>query len=284
MDEHRITVMTDSTCDIPPELARELGIRVVPLYVLFGDEHLRDGIDVDSDGFYARLSADPEHPKSSQPTPADFQSVIEASGSSEVVCIHISNRLSGTIASATAAQELVSASTRVHVVDSMSVSMGLGLQVLAAARARNAGGSVEEIIAAAERARNTLQVVFTVDTLEYLHRGGRIGAAAKLLGTALQLKPVLAIPTASGQIEAVERVRSRRRSLARLVEYSLEQIDTSRPIRAAVMQGVCPDDAHWVLGELTARADVAEAIYTNVTPVVGTHGGPGVLGIALCHA
>jgi DegV family protein with EDD domain len=279
MDSHRIAVMTDSTCDIPASLAQELGIHVVPLYLIFGEDHLRDGFDVDSDGFYKRLSEDPVHPSTSQPTPADFVKAIEATGAEELVCIHISNRLSGTIASANAARELVG--IPVHVVDSMSVSLGLGHQVTAAARARNAGGSVEEIIAAAEKVRETLQVVFTVDTLEYLHRGGRIGAAAKMLGTAFQLKPVLVVPVETGLIDAVERVRSRKRSLSRVVEYALEQVDSSKPLHVGVMHGACAEDAQSVMSAFRPRANVVEEIFTSVTPVVGTHGGPGVLGVAI---
>ncbi|MHB1318551.1 MAG: DegV family protein [Anaerolineae bacterium] len=279
MDMHRIAVMTDSTCDLPVSLAQELGIHVVPLYVLFGQDHLRDGIDVDSDRFYKRLAEDPAHPSSSQPTPADFVREIEATGADEVVCILLSNRLSGTIASANAARELVG--IPVHVVDSMSISLGLGHQAIAAARARNAGGSVEDILAAAEKVRATLQVVFTVDTLEYLHRGGRIGSAAKVLGTAFQLKPVLVVPTETGLIDAVERVRSRKRSLARVVEYALEQVDGSKPLHVGVMQGACVEDAQWVMSEFRSRANVVEEIFASVTPVVGTHGGPGVLGTAI---
>ncbi len=279
MSTHRIAIMTDSTSDLPTSLATELGIEVMPLYVIFGEEHLRDGVDIDPDTFYQRLPVDPEFPKTSQPTPADFARAIEASGADEVVCLHISNRLSGTLVSANAARELVD--IPVHVIDSMSVSMGLGLQAMAAARARNAGGSIEDIVAAIDHVKSTLQVVFTVETLEYLRRGGRIGAAAKLLGTALQLKPVLVVPQASGQIEAAERVHSRKRSLDRLPEYVLERIDSTQPVRACVMHGAAPEEADAVLNEMCKRANVIEAVSTCVGPIVGTHAGPGVVGLTV---
>lgn len=279
MSSHRIAIMTDSTSDLPANLATELGIEVIPLYVIFGDEHLRDGVDIDTAAFYTRLAQGPHLPSTSQPTPADFVKAIEDCEADEIVCIHISNRLSGTVASANAARDEIS--KPVHVVDSMSVSMGLGFQVMAAARARNAGATVEEIIAAVTRVRDTLQVVFTVETLEFLHRGGRIGSAAKMLGTALQLKPVLTVDISTGLIDAVERVRSRKKSLVRLPEYVLERIDGSQPLRVAVMHWFAPVDAETVLADIRARANVIEEVNTYVGPVVGTHTGPGVLGLAV---
>lgn len=279
MSSHRIAIMTDSTSDLPANLATELGIEVIPLYVIFGEEHLRDGVDIDTAAFYTRLAQGPHHPSTSQPTPADFVKAIEACEADEIVCIHISNRLSGTVASANAARDEIS--KPVHVVDSMSVSMGLGFQVMAAARARNAGATVEEIIAAVTRVRDTLQVVFTVETLEFLHRGGRIGSGAKMLGTALQLKPVLTVDISTGLIDAVERVRSRKKSLVRLPEYVLERIDGSQPLRVAVMHWLAPVEAETVLADMRARANVIEEVNTYVGPVVGTHTGPGVLGLAV---
>ncbi|MGI6368781.1 MAG: DegV family protein [Anaerolineae bacterium] len=278
MAAHRIAIMSDSTCDLPSALLEELGIVVVPLYVLFGEDHLRDGVDIDTPGFYQRLAADKVHPSTSQPTTADFVRAIEATEAEEVICLHITHRLSGTGISANAAREIVN--RKVHVVDSLSVSMGLGFQVMAAARARNAGASVDEILAEIERVRSTLHVVFTVETLEFLHRGGRIGAAAKVLGTALQLKPVLNLAP-DGQIDAVERVRSRKKSLLRLPEYVLERLDGSQPLRVGVMHGLAYEDAETVFSQMRQRANVIEEVHTLVGPVVGTHGGPGVLGLAV---
>lgn len=279
MSSHRIAIMTDSTSDLPADIVRELGIEVLPLYVMFGEGQLRDGVDIDTPAFYERLSKDAHHPRTSQPTPADFVQAIEACEADEVVCIHISNRMSGTIASANAARE--NTTKAVHVVDSMSVSLGLGFQAMAAARARNAGANAEEIIAAATHVRDTLQVVFTVETLEFLHRGGRIGSAAKMLGTALQLKPVLTVQTSTGLIDAVERVRSRKKSLARLPEYVLECLDGSQPLHVGVMHALAPVDAETVLADMCARANVIEAINSYVGPIVGTHAGPGVVGLAV---
>ncbi len=278
MSSHRIAIMTDSTSDLPAELVQQYDIHIMPLYVVWGGEQLRDGVDIDHATFYERLPQDPEFPKTSQPTPSDFVRAIEAIEADEVVIVCISDRLSGTIASANAAKAMIH--KPVHVVDSGSVSMGLGWQALAAARARDEGATAEEIIAAAEAVRNNLHVIFTVETLEYLHRGGRIGAAAKLLGTAFQLKPLLFIRPELGMIEPLERVRSRKRSLSRLLEYTLEQVDTNRPLHAAVLQAMAAPEADALVDELRSRVSPVELVKANVTPVVGTHAGPGVVGIA----
>ncbi len=278
MSNHRIAILTDSTSDLPADLVQEHDIHVIPLYVLWNGEQLRDGVDIDHATFYARLPNDPAHPTTSQPTPADFVNMIESIDADEVVAICISEKLSGTVASANAAKGMIE--RPLHVIDSGSVSMGLGWQALAAARARDEGATAQEIIAAVEEVRSKIEVVFTVETLEFLHRGGRIGGAAKLLGTALQLKPLLTIRTSEGIVESLEKVRTRKRSLSRVVEYISENIDLGRPMHAAVMHAEAQDEAEALLQELRSRVGNAELLIANVTPVVGTHGGPRVIGIA----
>ncbi|MGD2178360.1 MAG: DegV family protein, partial [Anaerolineae bacterium] len=220
---NEIAIVTDSTCDIPPELVEEYGITVVPLYLLWGEEELVDGVDIDNATFFARLPDDPNHPSTSQPTPTDFAQVLEGIKARDVVVITLTKELSGTYASACQAEKL--AGQRRHVVDSRSLTMGLGFQVLAAARAREQGADVEGMIAAAERVRERSSLLLTVDTLEYLHRGGRIGAAAKFLGSVVQLKPLLEVNHDTGVLEPVERVRTRRRALSRLLEETFERVD-----------------------------------------------------------
>jgi DegV family protein with EDD domain len=272
-----IAIITDSTCDIPADLMEKYHITVVPLYVLWGADELRDGVDINNPTFYARLPKAPVHPKTSQPTPADFVRPIQESGAEEVVIITISKELSGTFDSAHGAQEMVD--MPVHVVDSFSLSMGLGWQVLAAARVREEGGDVEAMIAEAQRVRERLSLLLTVDTLEYLHRGGRIGGAAKLLGSVIQLKPLLGINHATGTLEAVESIRTRAKALRRLVEVTFERVDPARPMRAAVIHAASPDDAQRLLEEVRTRYDPIELISNQITPVLGVHGGPGLVGI-----
>jgi len=272
-----VAIITDSTCDIPAGLVEEYGIIVVPLYVVWGEEELLDGRDIDNPTFYARLPGDPIHPKTSQPTPADFVEVIRGTEAREVVVITISRELSGTYASAHQAQEAVD--VPVHIVDSYSLSMGLGWQVLAAARARERGGGVERIIAAADRVRERMSLLLTVDTLEYLHRGGRIGGAAKLLGSVIQLKPLLGINHATGTLEAVEKIHTRGKALRRVVEETFQRVDPGKPMRVAIVHAAAPEDAQGLLEEVERQYEPLEVIVTEITPVLGVHGGPGLVGI-----
>lgn len=274
-----IAIITDSTSDLPEETLARHGITVVPLYILWGGEQLREGVDIDHETFYRRIEGDPEHPSTSQPTPADFVRAIEATRAGQVVIVTISSALSGTYNSATAAREHFRFPIRV--IDSRSVSMGLGWQVLAAARARDEGQDLDGIVAAARRARESVRTYFTVATLEYLHRGGRIGGAARLLGTALQLKPLLAVDTGTGRIEAVERTRTRKRALARVVEIALQGLDRDRPLRVAAMHAAARADAEHLAAEVRSAATVEELLIRELTPVLGTHGGPGLVGLAV---
>ncbi len=273
-----IAIVTDSTCDIPTELIQQYRLTVVPLYVLWGEEELRDGEDIDQETFFRRLPQDPIHPKTSQPTPGDFVDAIDGLDAQEVLIITLSKALSGTYESAWQAREQVSIPVRV--VDSHSMSMGLGWQVLAAARARDEGAEVEGMIAAAERVRERLSLLLTVDTLEYLHRGGRIGGAAKLVGSLVKLKPLLELAHDTGTIQAVEKIRTRKRALEHLVEETFRRVDPEKPTRAAVMHGAAPDAAELLRHEVQQRCPQVKVIQSPITPVLGVHGGPGVVGIA----
>lgn len=279
MGEHakRIAIITDSTCDIPPDLLERHRIIVVPQYLIWGTEELRDGYDIDNTTFFARLPNDPVHPKTSQPVAADFARVIEQCGADEVVVIVLSNQLSGTIDSVHGAREL--ANIPVHPVDSLSVSMGLGWQVLAAAHVRDRGGNAKEIIAAAQHVRENLSVLLTVDTLDYLHKGGRIGGAAKLVGTALQLKPMLTVDTVTGRVEPVERTRTRKKALDRIVEATVERMDITKPIRASIVHGAAPDEAQALFEEIKAQLNPVEITLGEVSAIIGVHTGPGVIGV-----
>jgi DegV family protein with EDD domain len=273
----RIAIITDSTSDIAPESREKYQITVVPLYMVWGMEELRDGIDIDNATFYARLQRDPIHPKTSQPTPNDFVKAIEQADAEEVVIIAISSQLSGTYDSACTARDMVD--VPVHIFDTRSVSLGLGFQVLAAARVRDEGGDAQAMLAAADRVRQGLSVLFTVDTLDYLHKGGRIGGAAKLMGSALQLKPMLAIDNVTGRIDAAERIRTRQKALRRLVEATFERVDPGRPMRVGVLHAAAPDEAQSLVDEIQSTYHPLELITSEITPVLGVHGGPGLVGV-----
>jgi DegV family protein with EDD domain len=279
VDTHRIALITDSTADIPPELLERYGILVLPLYVLWGEETYRDGVDISKAAFYERIARETEPPKTSQPTPMDFVRLIRACHCQEALIIPLSGALSGTVNAAMQAAQMVD--IPVHVEDSRAISMALGWQVLAAARAREAGGVLEDMVAAARAARAAQRALFTVDTLEYLHRGGRIGGAAAFLGTVLQLKPVLRMDTTTGRVEAVERCRTRRKALKRICEIAFEGLDDSRPIRVAVLHAAAPDDMQILLDHVLARCTPTEWYTGDLTTVIGTHGGPGLVGMCL---
>jgi DegV family protein with EDD domain len=277
MSNHPITIITDSTADLSAETLEKHGIVTVPLYVIWGEESLKDGVDIDKPTFYSRLPKDPIHPKTSQPTPADFVEVLKKSGAKEAVVITIADGLSGTYDSVCTARGMVD--IPVHVVDSRSTSVGLGFEVMAAVRARDAGSDAKAIVAAVEKVREKISLLFVVDTLDYLHKGGRIGGAAKLLGSALQLKPLLELNNQTGMIDAVERIRTRSKSLQRLVEATFERVDPDKPIRTAIMHGAAPDDAAAVCDEIRARCSPIELITSDISPILGVHTGPGVVGI-----
>jgi DegV family protein with EDD domain len=275
---NHVAIITDSTCDIPTALAAAHNIIVIPQYLVWGAEELRDGLDIDNAGFFTRLSRDPVHPKTSQPTPSDFAELIRGSGAREAVIITISRQLSGTFDSAHAAQDLVA--LPLYVVDSSSVSIGLGWQVLAAARVRDQGGSIGDIIAAVEHMRRRIgRFFFTVDTLEFLNRGGRVGGAATIVGTALQLKPMLVLDHSTGRVESGDRTRTRARALRRIIDATFEQADMSRPLHIAVMHGAAPEDARLLIEEVRARCEPVELLTGEVSPIIGVHAGPGVIGV-----
>lgn len=278
----KVAILTDSACDLPPALVAEHEIIVVPLYVIWGSESLRDGREIDSPTFYARLTRDPIHPQTSQPAPSDFSSAIEASEADEALIITLTAALSGTYESALQAAGMVDIPVRV--LDSRALSMGLGWQVLAAARERQRGAPLAAMVAAAERVRDRLHLVLTLETLEYLHRGGRIGTAAKIFASAVQLKPVLEVDHTTGRLEVVARIRTRRKALAKIVAEFLERIDERQPVRVAVLHADAAREAEGLTKQIQRRVHPLETIVTQITPALGVHAGPGAVGVCAYNA
>mgnify|MGYP005832310109 FL=1 len=276
----QVAVITDSTSDIPADLAAKHDIHVVPLYIHFGTETLRDRVDIDTEGFFRRLTTDPHHPKTSQPTPEDFveayQTVREKTGAQELVVLTISSALSGTYASAEAARSRVS--FPVYVLDTRHVTMGETLIVLAAAEAATQGATGPAVMDLARSLIPKVRLFFAVDTLEYLHRGGRIGTASKFIGTALSIKPVLHIH--DGEVAPLERIRTKKRALARLVELVEANIDPSRPTFVSVGHGQDQEEADWLAREIETRFHPEQLVMMEVGATIGTHAGPGVVGVS----
>lgn len=274
-------LITDSTSDLPPAIARERQIHVAPLYIIWGQDSLRDGIDITPEQFYRRLAIDPVLPTTSQPTPADFAELYRQayteSDAEGVLVLTISADLSGTYASAVQARDMVD--FPVEVVDLRSVTLGTTMPVLQVADARDQGASLQEAAALARSLANRTQIYFTLDTLEYLHKGGRIGGAKRLIGTAFNIKPVLQI--ANGRVEAKESIRTRKRALSRLVELFEETVDPTKTLYVGLLHGQAPADADWLEAEIKARWQPARLIKAQVGAVIGVHTGPGAVGFAL---
>lgn len=274
-----VAIITDSTAYIPDDIVKQSQISVVPLVLIWGEEEFLDGIDIEPDEFYARLQNAKIMPSTSQVTPQSFIDTytrLNEQGK-QILAVLISDKLSGTIASAIQAKKMLPEVT-VEIVDSNTTSMALGYQAIMAARAAADGASLSECVAVAEEAKKKTGVVFAVDTLEFLHRGGRIGSGSRFLGTALKLKPILEV--ANGRVEAVERVRTRRKSLERLVDLIEERIDGRTPVRLASLNANAADDAQECLEIANERFNSIESISSTVSPVIGTHTGPGTVGLA----
>jgi DegV family protein with EDD domain len=277
----KIALVTDSTTYMPPELVKKYNISVAPQMLIWGDQTYRDGVDIQSGEFFTRLKTAREMPTTSQVAVVAFQEIFQnlIDQGFEVLALLVSSKLSGTVQSALQAQELMSsAGQRVHIVDSQSVAMALGFQVLAVARALEQGASLKDAIALAERSHQTTGVFFAVDTLEFLHRGGRIGGAQRFIGSALNLKPILAIQ--DGRVEGIERIRTKSKAHDRVLELVIEKTKGKSPIRLATLHANAAEDAKVLLDRAEKELHPVESIFTEVSPTVGTHAGPGTVGLA----
>ncbi len=275
----KLALVTDSTSSIPKAFVDQYAIHVAPQILIWGDETFLDGIYITPQQFYNRLKTASKMPSTSQVTPAGFLEIFKKllAQDYEILAVLISEKLSGTVQSARQALEMLPAGTPVEVVDSNTVSMALGFQVLAAARAAADGATLAECKVITEQVRDRTGLFVAVDTLEFLHRGGRIGGASRFLGTALNIKPILEV--VNGRVEPIERVRTRARSLERLVELAEERISGKNPVRIAALHASAPDEASQLLEISQKRFEPVEAIFAEVSPVIGTHTGPGTVGL-----
>ena len=274
-----VRIVTDSTADLPLEFAHALGISVVPLSVIFGEEVFREGVEISHDLFYDKLVSGKELPTTSAPSVGDFLEVYEPllKETDEIVSVHISSKLSATYNNACqAAQVLADRRARIEVVDSRVVSLGLTFVAVAAARAAREGGDIDQVRAAADSTIERIRIYILLDTLEYVRRGGRIGRARAFLGAMLRVKPMLALR--DGEVHPHERVRTKRHAMDRLF-----QIATSYPnVReVAIGYSTNPQDAHDFQQRLAEVMPHVNIWTARFGPVIGTHGGPGVLGLGL---
>lgn len=274
----KVVIVTDGASSLTPAQGLEFGVHVAPVYANFPDKAYLAGVDLDASEFYRLLRANKKLPTTAQPTAQDFISLYtDLAGQAEaIVTVVISHQMSATLDSALAAQKQFS-EIPIHIIDSHSVSLGLALQALAAARAAADGQDADQVVRLIEDLRSKMNVFFTVDTLEYLHKGGRIGGATTFLGSALSIKPILYIK--DGRIEPLERQRTRKRAVARLLELVEERAGSSE-IHAAILHCDVPDEAQEFGEQVKARCHCTELITMDAGPVIGTHAGPGTLGVA----
>jgi DegV family protein with EDD domain len=277
----KLAIVTDSTAYIPTELCKKLNISVAPQVLIWEGQTYKDGVDIQPAEFYSRLQTAKVMPTTSQVSPVSMQEIFTdlTDKGFDVLAILISAKLSGTMQSAVQGKDAAGAAgAKVTLVDSNSTAMAMGFQVLTAARAAADGASLKDCIALAEKARDHTGVYFAVDTLEFLHRGGRIGGAQRFLGTALNMKPVLALH--EGRVEAIDRIRTKGKAHDRVLELVMEKCKGQTPVRLATLHANAADDARALLARAEKELHPVESIFTEVSPTVGTHAGPGTVGLA----
>jgi DegV family protein with EDD domain len=278
----KIAIVTDSTAYIPFESQKGLPIFTIPLHVIWGDETFKDNVDITQEVFYKRLSTSKILPSTSQPSPQEFVELYEkiAREYDEILSIHISAKLSGTVDSALQAKKILANKIKIEVIDSQSTSMGLGFLALTAARKIKSGENLLKTTEFINVARNRVKIFFILRTLEFLKRGGRIGSASALLGTALNLKPILMVD--DGEIKPFVKVRTMQKALSRLSVILEENIQGKTPVNLAIIQAGAESDAEFLKNEIqnkVKKEDLAEMITAGISPVIGTHAGPGAVGI-----
>lgn len=278
-DTPRVAIVTDSTADLPTHLRERLAITMVPLNVHIGSDTYRDQLDLSTDEFMRRLETTDDLPSTSQPAPGQFEQAFRelANTHDEIVCVLLSSRLSGTVQSAQIAADAVRDVIRVEVVDSLNASLGCGYQALNAHQLATEGHSAEQIAAELRAQSSRYHVIFFVETLDHMRRGGRIGKAASLVGSMLKLKPLLRVD--EGQVVPFERTRTRKKAIDALVEFA-ENLTGIERITA--LHNTTPEDAEQLFGRVSHLASQNNEVKVAVFgPVLGTHVGPGTLGLAI---
>ena len=273
-----VKVVTDNTADLPPQIAEELGITVVPVYVRFGEEVYRDGVDITGDEFYRKLVESQVHPTTSQPTPLDFANVYSklSREADDIVSIHVSSKTSGTYNSALQGRELAETGNYIEVIDSLALSMGLGLIAMAAARLAKAGESLQTVTEEIKQVIPCIRLLGVFDTLKYLLLGGRISKAKALLGSVLGVKPLITMR--DGELFPAGRARTRAKGIERLFELVKNALDIQE---VAIVYSTTPDEASSLRERIASIFDRKRIHTARLGPALGVHAGPGTLILAL---
>ncbi len=283
-----IKIVTDTTCSLPKEILDEFDIPMVPQYVHFGEETYRGFYEISPAEFFAKQAAASDLPKTSAPPPGDFKPIFDdilaKDPSTTILCLHPSSEVSGTVRSARpAAADYPDADIRI--IDTRSISAGLALIVLEAAKMVRDGAAVEQVENRVQQMSQAMQILFVVDTLDYLAKGGRIGRASHLMGTLLDIKPILAF--VDGQVTPHSKARTRKRSLVTMRDLVVEDVTEkiaggASRIHLGVAHGVCPDEGQQMLDWLTEAINPEVTIFTEIGPAIGVHAGPGVIAVSWC--
>jgi len=282
----KVKVITDSTADIPAELIQELDISVVPLKVHLQGQTYLDRVDIQPEEFYQKLQEADELASTSQPSPIDFVETYRAAakdGGVDLLSIHLSSALSGTFQSALLAKSMVEDEFKITVIDSKKASYPIGMIVVEAARAAKEGKSLDECVSLVNRMIEDMGVYFMVDTLEYLQKGGRIGKASALVGSLLNIKPILSF-NEHGEVCPVDKVRGKSRAEARVMELVREKAGDKGLQKAAICHANRREEAEKWAERLRTEFAVEDLVITDVGPVVGTHVGPGTIAVVVLPA
>jgi DegV family protein with EDD domain len=278
---HRIAIVTDSTCDIPANWLKQYQINVVPMTIIFEDEQYLDGVQITAKDFYKRLANSPIRPTTSQPSPEVFVEVFKKAaeaGAEEIVTMVISSAMSGTYASAEQAGQQMDIPVYVH--DSLNNSMGLGWQVMAAARARENGEDAVAMLVAAQKVRESMVYYISLDTIEYLAKGGRIGGAVAFANSVLKIKPLIYVRPDTGTVAPGIPARSRAAALEGLYREFFRHIDTNKRMHITVLHNAAEDEALAIEKQIKKEYTPEELFVSIVTPTLGAHTGPRT--VALC--
>ncbi len=280
--ENRLMVITDSTADLPKEFIDQHNVQVVPLYVNFKDKTYQDGVDLHPQEFYPLLKeAKNDLPRTSTPSINDFIDVYKplVEKGFEIISIHISSGLSGTVSIAEAAAKTLNG--KIHVFDSKSISLGIGLQVLETIEMIKQNLNAEKIMHRLQEIRQRTEVLFSLDTLEYLHKGGRIGKVSSLLGTILNIKPIVRVE--NGVYIPLDKVRNQKQAIKRAVEHMLEILGDNIPRHVAVAHGASEEAAQCLVDLVKEKLQIDISLFRETGPVIGVHTGPGTLGLAFTY-
>ncbi len=275
-----IRVVTDSTCDLPAGYYQQFGITVVPINIQFGTDTYLDGVTIDRSTFYRKIEELGILPKTSQPSPSQFEQVyrqLADDGAVDILSVHVTAKLSGTCQSAELAKGMVADSVRVHVFDSAGGSVGLGFMAVEAARMAKAGKSIDEILQRLEVMRSRMQVILTVQDLRFAQMSGRVGRLQSSLSSLLNIKPVVTLD--DGLLDVADKVRTRSKAVGRMIEMIVDRVGTDAPVNLAAVHAVAPEEGQALLERARVHFDCQESIVTDLALSLAVQFGPGTLGL-----